>query len=166
MSAAVPESNGSSLLARSNYDDDASSFHSDQVSDSEDDKILRGARTSLELLEYDRAVLKEEEERETILVRQSSGEGIARIFNGGNDHGSKVRIGRRERRRKRKARKRRSRGNDDEQGELMYEMEEGGQKDDTSSESSGSSTELDRRKFHDVFTGRVCQTPAALGFIN
>ena len=162
MPGTAPEGNGSSLLAPSNYDNDVSSFHSGRLSDSEDDKITPGVQTSLELAEYDRAVLEEEEERENLLVSQSSGEGHRGIVNGGNDHGSQVRIGRRKRQRKRKATKRRNGRRDDEQGELMYEMEEGGQKDDASSESSSSSSELDRQKLHDVFTGRVCQTSQSL----
>ena len=162
MPRTAPEVDGSSLLAPLKYDNDASSFHSGQLSDPEDDRIVHEAQTSLELAEYDRAVLDEEEEREELLVTQNSGEGLQRIVNGGSSHGSRVRIGRRERRHERKATKRRNGGKDDEQGELMYEMEEGGQKDDASSESSCSSSELDRQKFHDVFTGRVCQTSPSL----
>lgn len=84
------------------------------------------------------------------------------VVHGRNKHDSQFRAGRRERRRKRKATKRRTGGKDDEQGELMYEMEEGAQKDDASSESSGSSSELDKGKFHDVFARRVCHTAQAL----
>lgn len=116
---------------------------------------MHGASTSLELAEYDRGFLEEEEEQAKLLSRHTPGEGLRRLRDGGNNHNSQVRAGRRERRRKRKATKRRAGGKDDEQGELMYEMEEGGQKDDASSESSGTSSELDRQKFHDVFAGRV-----------
>lgn len=160
MSGTAPEDNDLPLPAPLNYGD-VSSIHSDQLPDS-DDEVMPEAHTSLELAKYDLAVLEEEEEREKLLVTQSSGEGPLGIIDGGNNRGSQVRVGRRERRRKRKATKRRIRGRDDEQGELMYEMEEGGQKDEASSESSGSSSELDRQKFHDVFTGRVCHTTLAV----
>ena len=159
MPGTASESKGIPLLAPSSYDNSISSFHSHQLSDSEDDQVTHGAQTSLELAEFDRCLLEEDEDREKLLVSQSSGQGIRAVVKGGNSHGSQVRIGRRERRRRRKATKGRKGRKDDEQGELMYEMEEGGRKDDASSESAGSSSELDRQKFHNVFTGRVWQYP-------
>ncbi|RFU32419.1 hypothetical protein B7463_g3912, partial [Scytalidium lignicola] len=59
-----------SLLSPTQYDDDASSIHSersDQDTDSEDDEVLMGARTSAEIREHDRRVLLEEEERDRLL---------------------------------------------------------------------------------------------------
>lgn len=59
-----------SLLSPSQYDDDASSIHSersDQDTDTEDDEVLMGARTSAEIREHDRSVLLEEEERDRLL---------------------------------------------------------------------------------------------------
>jgi hypothetical protein len=59
-----------SLLSPTNYDDDASSIHSersDQDTDSEDDEVLMGARTSADIREHDRSVLLEEEERDRLL---------------------------------------------------------------------------------------------------
>lgn len=165
MPGTASESKDIPLLASSSYDNGISSSHSHQLSDSEDDQVTHGAQTSLELAEFDRCVLEEEEDREKLLGSQSCGQGVRAIVKGGNSHGSQVRIGRRERRRRRKAAKGRKGGKDDEQGELMYEMEEGGRKDDASSESSGSSSELDKQKFHDVFTGGVRQYPQVLDII-
>jgi len=52
----------SSFLAPRNYDDDASSIHSersDQETDSEDDEVLMGARSSADIRAHDREVLIE-----------------------------------------------------------------------------------------------------------
>lgn len=117
---------------------------------------MQGTSTSFELAENDRGFLEEEEEQAELLSRHSPSERLRGIADGENNHDSQVRAGKRQRRRKRKATKRRTGGKDDEQGELMYEMEEGGQKDDANSESSGSSSELDRQKLHNVFAGTVC----------
>ncbi|KAH8816893.1 alkaline-phosphatase-like protein [Xylogone sp. PMI_703] len=74
-----------SLLSPTQYDDDASSIHSDrsaQDTDSEDDEVLQGARTSAEIRAHDRSVLLEEEERNRLLEedrkqRERRGSGIA-----------------------------------------------------------------------------------------
>lgn len=161
MPETASQGNSPSPAAPSKYDDDASSFPSGQLSDSEDERVMHGASTSLELAEYDRGVLEKEEEQAKLISKHSPGEGLRGGFHGRNNHDRQFRAGRRERRRKRKATKRRTGGKDDEQGELMYEMEEGAQKEDASSESSGSSTELDKGRFHDVFARRVCHTAQA-----
>ncbi len=150
-----------SLLSPAHYDDDAASLRSasDQDSDSEDDQVLQGAQSSLEIAEHDRSLLKEEEEREKLLTGDSAGKGLRRIFSGPHSNGSKVKIGRQERRTQRRqdrrAARRKKRGRNDEEGELMYEMEEGGLRDDASSASSNSSSEMDRQKFHSVFGNKV-----------
>src|SRR6187402_3479388 len=67
-----------SLLSPSNYDDDASSLHSersDQDTDSEDDEVLMGARTSADIRAHDRNVLIEEEERDRLLEESRRGKG-------------------------------------------------------------------------------------------
>lgn len=150
------------FLSPAHYDDDAASLRSasDQESDSEDDEVLQGARSSLEIAEHDRSVLKEEEEREKLLTEaDSAGKGLRRIFSGSHGNGSKVKIGkqeqRRQRRQDRKAARRRRRGKNDEEGELMYEMEEGGLHDDVSSGSSNDSSDIDRRKIQSVFGHKV-----------
>lgn len=63
---------GASLLSPTFQDDDASSIHSagdrsDQDTDSEDDEVLLGARTSADIRAHDRGVLLEEEERDSLL---------------------------------------------------------------------------------------------------
>jgi predicted AlkP superfamily pyrophosphatase or phosphodiesterase len=171
-----------SLLSPSNYDDDASSIHSersDQDTDSEDDEVLMGARTSAEIREHDRGVLLEEEERDKLLEesrrRGRRGSALAmvqaplkKLFSKsytelpgvGMNSAEEERMtdgkgdGRRERRRQRRARRQRKKerlmsdASHGEDGELMYEMEEGGVKEGSmTGESSGTegSDELDRQ---------------------
>ncbi|ESZ96409.1 hypothetical protein SBOR_3241 [Sclerotinia borealis F-4128] len=79
MSAKVfrkPAGGDASLLSPSNYDDDAPSINSersDHDDDSDDDKVLNGARTSADVRRYDRGVLEEEEERDELLEKSRQG---------------------------------------------------------------------------------------------
>jgi predicted AlkP superfamily pyrophosphatase or phosphodiesterase len=181
-----PSSRDASLLSPVNYDDDASSIHSersDQDTDSEDDEVLMGARTSADIRKHDRTVLEEEEERDRLLEesRRQGRRGSALEAVGGNlkklfsksftelpMHGDGAEEeyggikekgqGRRERRKERRARRRERRArkkgklldnaSHGEDGQLMYEMEEGGLKEGSltgdSSETEGSD-ELDRQ---------------------
>ncbi|CAG8974996.1 hypothetical protein HYALB_00011180 [Hymenoscyphus albidus] len=164
-----------SFLSPSNYDDDASSVHSersDQDSDSEDDEVLLGARTSADIRAHDRSVLIEEEERDKLLLEESmkrgrrgSGMSIAaplkKLFQksyselpheGGIEMSEKrdVGSGKRERRKNRRARRSQKkeklmRGED---GRLLYEMEEGGMREGSvtgESSETEDSIEVDRR---------------------
>ncbi|EAW19042.1 alkaline phosphatase family protein [Aspergillus fischeri NRRL 181] len=159
-----------SLLSPGDYDDDASSLRSlsEQDSDPDDDEFLRKTRTTLELAEHDRAVLEEEEEMEKLLVRSGPTHGLRRIF---SPNGSSVKIGKyernRDRRRKRHdERKRRRRSAAGENGELMYEMEEG-YRESESSLLSGSSSELDQRlekQYADIRPRRISRTKLVLVF--
>ena len=165
----------SSFLAPRNYDDDASSIHSersDQETDSEDDEVLMGARSSADIRAHDREVLIEEEERDKLLEhsrrRERRGSAISiapikKLFsksfselpkadsqtNAEEEENEKYqrRARRKERRTKRKG-KLMSDAQNGEDGQLMYEMEEGGMKEGSatgdSSETEGSD-ELDRR---------------------
>lgn len=128
-----------SLLSPSHYDNDAASLRSpsEQDSDSEDDEFLRHPRSTLELAQHDRSVLEDEDELEKLLTRRGPAHGIRRIF---SPNGSRVRIGKKERRARREARQAR-RERVSEEGELMYEMEEGFRDDD--SLMSGSSSNMD-----------------------
>ena len=130
----------SSLLSPANYDNDASSLRSpsEQDSDSDDDALLEQHRSTLEIAEHDRAVLEDEEELENLLIRRGTGHGLRRIF---SPNGSTVRIGKTKKERRRRRGSRRERVSED--GELMYEMEEG-IGDENASVLSGSSLELDR----------------------
>lgn len=172
---------GGLFLSPSHYDDDASSIHSaersDQDTDSEDDEVLMGARTSADIRAHDRSVLLEEEERDRLLEesrrkgrRGSALEPLKKLFAGRNGNyvdseagfNSKEELveekgsggGKRERRRRRRERRSRkkerlmNKAEHGEDGELMYEMEQGGLKAGSttgdSSETEGSD-ELDRR---------------------
>jgi len=179
-----PASHGrdGTLLSPSHFDDDASSIHSersDQDTDSEDDEVLMGARTSADIREHDRSVLLEEEERDRLLEdsrRRGRGgsalamvEPLKKLFSKsshdllGVGSGSTEAVGekgllrgegKRERRKQRRARRQRKKerlmsdAEHGEDGQLMYEMEEGGMKEGSitgdSSETEGSD-ELDRR---------------------
>lgn len=134
------------LLSPSHYDNDAASLRSpsEQDSDSEDDEFLRHPRSTLELNSHDRAVLEDEDELEKLLTRRGPAHGIRRMFSPGPS-GNSVRIGRRERRRARKEARLSRRERVSEEGELMYEMEEG-IGDDTDSLASGSSWDLDEKE--------------------
>jgi len=170
-----PRDRNKALLSPSHYDEDASSLHSDQEEDSSDDERVLGARTSAEIRDYDRNILFEEEEREEML-RANAKRGNGLDFSGGlkkvfgkaysamptktesnttaeDEKGA----GRRERRKQRRARRKekRDRLSEDaangEDGELMYEMEEGGMKDGSSTGDSSEteeSTDMDHKKFH------------------
>lgn len=155
-----------SLLSPIGYDDDAASLHSrsDQDTDSDDDQLISRARNSRELRAHDRIVLMEEEETDKLVTdtrkrqeRERRGSGLAvpnplKMFgrrpgsSRGLDPNSSTedlvlekRVARRTRRQKK-----RERLLDDaqhgEDGELMYEMEEGGMKEGSS---TGESSERD-----------------------
>lgn len=182
-----------SFLSPSNYDDDASSIHSaersDQDTDSEDDEVLMGARTSADIRAHDRSVLLEEEERDKLLEesrrRGRRESALANIQNplkklfsksytelpmpeaGTEMEGVNAdESGKRERRRRRSERRRRKKErltSEAEHGEdsgLMFEMEEGGMKEGSSTGDSSDvegSDELDRRGLrglHDEKTQR------------
>ena len=137
-----------SLLSPGGYDDDVASLRtlSDQDSDSEDDQILEGSRSTLELSQHDRTVLDEEEELEKLLTKSSPTDGLKRILGVGPDSGS-VRIGKREKRKRlRQVQKAMMRKNTEnaksiELDDLLSGIEEGF--DDLSSVASASTTSLD-----------------------
>lgn len=166
-------------LSPSNLDDDASSLHSrsDQDTDSEDDEVLMGARTSADIREHDRRVLLEEEERDRLLEQSRRGrrgsalevvrglwkkgssgslrddagkEGRKVEVTGGVDKDERRREKRKTRRERRARKKERLLGEsavDGEDGELMYEMEEGGLKEGSATGDSSEteySDEIDR----------------------
>lgn len=127
---------GHELLSPANYDNDAASLRSpsEQDSDSEDDEFLNASRSTLELTKHDQSVLEDEDELEKLLTRRGPSHGIRRMF---SPSGPRVRIGKKERRR---ARRESRRERVSEEGELMYEMEEG--LGDDQSLMSGSSMDL------------------------
>lgn len=163
-----PVPSSPSLLSPGGYDDDVASLrsHSDLDTDSEDDQLVQATRSTVELARHDRTVLEEEEELERLLTRNTNPSGGLRgIFSTMHDTGSSVRIGRREKKRRRKKRRPpRSRVNrgGDEEGELMYEMEEGDafnkEEDDSSGSlsSCSSSTSLDTLALENQTFKQVC----------
>ncbi|KAH7176628.1 alkaline-phosphatase-like protein [Dactylonectria macrodidyma] len=166
-----------SLLSPMGYDDDASSIHSrsDQDTDSDDDQLLSRARNSRELRAHDRIVLMEEEETDKLITdsrkrqeRERRGSGLAvpnplKMFGRrpGSSRGldpnsstedlvTEKRAARRTRRQKKKERLL-EHAHHGEDGELMYEMEEGGMKEGSSTGESSErddSDEMDRLKLN------------------
>lgn len=115
----------------------------DQEFDSDDDQVIDADYTSSKLQKRDRTLLEEEEEREKLLALEGSGNGR-----------------RKSKKRNARARKKKLQENNDEAGEFMYEMEEGGGREDTSSLASTSSAELDRLKFEYSSTSKVRGLPS------
>lgn len=155
-----------SLLSPVAYDDDAASLvsRSDQDTDSDDDELQSRARNSRELLAADRIVLMEEEDLERLVTdsrrkqdRERRGSGLAvpnplKMFGRRGSLGQLSSAGSSrenlvpERRQARRARRQQKRERlteavqHGEDGELMYELEEGGMKDGSS---TGESSERD-----------------------
>ncbi|KAL2883943.1 hypothetical protein SGCOL_000581 [Colletotrichum sp. CLE4] len=167
-----------SLLAPDTYDDDASSLHStrsDQDSDSDDDQLQLRARNSRELRAADSLVFMEEEEIETLVEEtrkkkelQRRGSGLAvpnplKLFGrgpdgqrpGSRDGSSEDLLNEKDRRQQRRTRRKQKKerllekATYGEDGELMYEMEEGAMKEGSSTGDSSErddSDELDRQR--------------------
>lgn len=126
---------------------DISPLTSDDDSDLEENSLERHARNSTEIAEHDRELLEEDDEREKLLAAESTRVSPGFLgrrpkhdsFQGSDDQKSK-RKPYKSRNRRRKLRD----GSHDEEGKLMYEMEEGGPKSETSSQASSSSAELNK----------------------
>lgn len=104
--------------------------------------------------QYDRGVMEDEEQEEKLLL----GESHRGRADGPAEQGL-VDAGRRERRgnlrRQRKGRMRKKKGSMSEESKLMYEMEEGGSKDDVSSQFSSRSLSLDRPEQQSIASIKV-----------
>ena len=137
--------------------DDGASIPSDADSDFEGDPVVRHARNSVEVAEHDHEILDEEEEREKLLAGESTRDAPRSFFGRGHKGGQANMIKQASRglRQSRKRRKHARGGSRDEEGELMYEMEEGGPTSETSSLASSSSTELDKLNFKQSSTSKV-----------
>lgn len=161
-----------SLLSPSDYDADAASIRSDQDSDSDDDERQLRARNSRELRAHDRLVLMEEDELDQLVTetrrrqeRDRRGSGLIpnplSLFGrrGSDLSPSSPRLHpesstedlvaekRSRRRSRRKAKRERllSEAQHGEDGELMYEMEEGGMKEGSSTGESSDRDDSDER---------------------
>ncbi len=126
--------------------------NSDTDSDFENDPVSQHARTSTEVAEHDRGLLDEEEEREKLLTSGSAQQAPSKGFFGRRRKEKtlvEIELDEKERnpRRPHKTRREKRGGGKDEEGELLYEMEEGGETYDTSSQASSSSAELDKQTF-------------------
>jgi predicted AlkP superfamily pyrophosphatase or phosphodiesterase len=171
-----PRDTSASFLAPQSYDDDASSIRSersDRDTDSEDDEILMGARSSADIRAHDRGLLVEEEERDKLMEdsrRRGRRESAISITNplkklfsksfselptaesqsdiGEKDVEESQRRARRRQRRSKRKDQMLTDAQNGEDGQLMYEMEEGGMKEGSatgdSSETEGSD-DIDRR---------------------
>ena len=119
-----------------------SPLSSEADSDS-DDPTVRHARNSTEIAQHDNEILEEEEERVKLLLdERSTDKPEHRGKDGSTGSTPKTEnAGRNNQKTNRRRRKRH--GGMSEEGELMYEMEEGGLKSETSSQAS-SSLELDK----------------------
>ncbi|KAK1492235.1 type I phosphodiesterase/nucleotide pyrophosphatase [Colletotrichum tamarilloi] len=176
-----------SLLAPDTYDDDASSIHStrsDQDSDSDDDQLQLRARNSRELRAADSLVFMEEEEIESLVEEtrkkkelQRRGSGLAvpnplKLFGrgpdgqrpGSRDGSSENLLDEKDRRQQRRMRRKQKKdrllekATHGEDGELMYEMEEGAMKEGSSTGESSErddSDELDRQRLKIVTNAKT-----------
>ena len=137
--------------------DDGVSIPADADSDSEGDPIVRHARNSVEIAEHDHEILDEEEEREKLLAGENTKD-APRGFFSRRHRGGQAGVNKqasRGLRRSRKKMKHARGGSRDEEGELMYEMEEGGPRSETSSLASSSSTELDKLNLRQSTVSKV-----------
>ena len=116
--------------------------------DSDDDPIARNARSSIEITKHDHELLREEEERENLLNPDKNRSTPSRFFD--------RTFGNKEKRAQKERGKRKHHGANDEEGELMYEMEEGGPHSDVSSQASMSSIALDKLNISRQRPSRVC----------
>lgn len=163
-----------SLLSPVGYDDDASSVHSrsEQDTDSDDDQLQLRARNSRELRARDRMVLMEEEELEGLVTdsrkkqqRQRRPSGLTvpnplkmlkrRGSNSSMASSTEDLVGVAEKRQTRRSRRQQKKerlmedAQHGEDGELMYEMEQGGMKEGSSTGDSSDredSEEMDRQR--------------------
>jgi len=143
---AAATSSAQQRTAEKKYED-ISPLTSDAESDFENDPVAKHARNSTKIADHDRKLLDEEEEREKLLTAGNTRNIPRSFFNRRrNDvqlnHGGKT--GKRTVHKSRRRRRKTKGSSHDEEGELMYEMEEGGPKSETSSQASSSSAELDK----------------------
>ena len=132
--------------------------HSSQHGDSESDA---DAQDLYGPTDHDRTVLEEEEQHEKLMTGEShDGQGKRPSDQGLLDIGRRER--RKERRRQRRSKKRREKGDRNEEGMLLYEMEEGGSRGDACSLSSSSSLDLDRLAQQPAPSTKVCGPTSTL----
>lgn len=121
--------------------EEVSPLTSDADFDSDDDTLTNQAHDSTGIAQHDRDLLLEEEEREKLLTKEDQQE-AQRTFS--KPRGLRGQRTSERSRHSRKKRRHARRTSHDEEGELIYEMEEGGPRSDTISQASSSSAELDK----------------------
>ena len=130
-----------------------SPLDSGDESDLDNDLAVRTARDSTEVANHDREILDEEEEREKLLASSRKAKPSKGFFATSlNIEVPHEKAGQHQAKRRRKKKNGDIR---DEEGTLMYEMEEGGPVSDISSQASGSSLELDKLNPEKRPTSRV-----------
>ena len=139
----------------------------DAESDLEDDLVSQHARNSTEIAERDHGLLDDEEEREQLLATTGIKTAPWKDFFGRGRKGKRpadieLREKEQQIRRPHKTRKEKKGGGKDEEGELLYEMEEGGETYDTSSQASSSSAEIDKQETGDSSMPKVIQVSVAV----
>ena len=139
---------------------------SDAESEFDNDPVAQHARNSTELAEHDRGLLDEEEERETLLTEGRAQEDPPKGFFGRRQKDktpSAIELNEKKKRpgRARKGKRGKKRNRKDEEGELLYEMEEGGKTYDASSQASSSSAELDKLDLSHSSMSKVFQRSLA-----
>lgn len=144
MSSTTPTAQERDL--REGYRDESS----DAGSDFEHDPLSQHLRNSGEIAEHDHGLLDEEEEREKLLATRTTQKTLSQGFFGRRQKGNgSAEIEPNEKkqrpRRPHKTRREKKGSGKDEEGELLYEMEEGGETYDTSSQASSSSADLDKQ---------------------
>lgn len=126
--------------------EDVSPLTSDADSAIDDDLVVEHARNLSETVEHDRELLDEEDERDKLLTKGSARDTPRGFFNSRRKeeqpNGTGGKLGKRTAHKTWKRRRKTKRSSHDKEGELMYEMEEGGPKSETSSQASSSVAEL------------------------
>ena len=123
---------------------------SDAESNSGNEPVSWHARNSTEIAQRDHALLDEEEEREKLLATRAIEKAPSKGFFGRRQRDKRpaqIELSEKKQqgRRPHRTRKEKKGSGKDEEGELLYEMEEGGETYDTSSQASISSAELDKQ---------------------
>ncbi|CAD0081623.1 unnamed protein product [Aureobasidium vineae] len=120
----------------------------DSASDSDNDGLMRRARTSTDIRQLDRQILEREEEAEELLTGKEKDRRLQGLFARKDGPSSSVKLSKRERRRYQREAQRtgNQQHQEGEESELMYDMEEG-HKD---SSDSANSSDVDRLRFKEL----------------
>ena len=120
----------------------------ESASDSDNDGLMREARTSTDIRQLDRKILETEEEAEELLANKEKDRRLQGLFARKDGPSSGVKLTKRERRKYQRdaQRKGKKQPKEEEESELMYDMEEG-HKD---SSDSAASSDIDRLRLKEL----------------